>query len=162
MTDRDMPDHHGVASAEQAEPYPNDTIKLLLERASCRHFSDEPVAPDTLRWILEAGVHAASGGNLQPFSIIQIQDPDKRQALAQRCGQGFIGEAPVNLVFCIDLHRLERWARLDVAPFTANHSFRHFWISFQDTIICAQNICTAADAMGLGSVYIGTVLEFLA
>ena len=32
-------------------------------------------------------------------------------------------------------------------------------ISFQDTIICAQNICTAADSVGLGSVYVGTVLE---
>jgi len=63
-------------------------------------------------------------------------------------------------MFCLDWHRLEQWARLQVAPCTASSSFRHFWISFQDTIICAQNICTAADAMGLGSVYIGTVLEF--
>jgi FMN reductase [NAD(P)H] len=48
---------------------------------------------------------------------------------------------------------------LEVAPFTATSAFRHFWISFQDTVMCAQNICTAADAMGLGSCYIGSVLE---
>ena len=65
------------------------------------------------------------------------------------------------LLFCIDWHRLERWANLEVAPFTATSSFQHFWISFQDTVICAQNICTAADALGLGSVYIGTILLFL-
>lgn len=72
-----------------------------------------------------------------------------------------MGEAAIHLLFCIDLHRVERWAKLEVAPFTATSSFRHFWISFIDTIICAQNICTAADSLGLGSVYIGTILEFL-
>ncbi|MEA4884086.1 MAG: nitroreductase family protein [Clostridia bacterium] len=34
-------------------------------------------------------------------------------------------------------------------------------MSFQDTIVAAQSVCTAADAMGLGSVYIGAVLECL-
>ena len=62
-------------------------------------------------------------------------------------------------MFCIDWHRIRRWAELEIAPFTATDSFRHFWISIQDVIIAAQNICTAADALGLGSVYVGTVLE---
>jgi FMN reductase [NAD(P)H] len=109
--------------------------------------------------ILEAGTHAPSAGNLQPYSIIKIESPETRRKLAELCEQAFIGEAPINLIFCIDFHRLERWAELEAAPFTATSSFRHFWVSFQDTAMCAQNICTAADAMGLGSVYIGTVLE---
>ena len=81
--------------------------------------------------------------------------------MAKLASQPFITKAPVNLIFCIDFHRLERWAKLEVAPFTATNAFRHFWISFQDTIICAQSICTAADSLGLGSVYIGTSLEFV-
>jgi len=36
-----------------------------------------------------------------------------------------------------------------------------FWISFQDTVICAQGIATAAESVGLGSVYVGLVLECL-
>ena len=64
-------------------------------------------------------------------------------------------------MFCIDFHRLERWAALENAPFSARRAFRHFWISFQDVVICAQTVCTAADAMGLGAVYVGTVLECL-
>jgi FMN reductase [NAD(P)H] len=110
---------------------------------------------------LEAGIHAPTGGNLQPYSIIKIEKEMTRKKLARLCGQPFIARAPVNLLFCIDFHRLERWARLETAPFTATSSFRHFWIAFQDTVICAQNICTAADSLGLGSVYIGTVLEFI-
>jgi len=139
--------------------YPNETVRLLFERASCRSFSDRSVPPDVLRMVLEAGTHAPSAGNLQPYSIIKIESPETRRKLAELCGQKFIGEAPVNLIFCIDFHRLERWAELETAPFTATSSFRHFWVSIQDTVMCAQNICTAADAMGLGSVYIGTVLE---
>ena len=140
--------------------YPNETIRLLLERASCRTFQDKSVPPDTLEWVLAAGVHAPTGGNLQPFSIIKTEQKPVAAKLAELCGrQMFIAQAPVNLLFCIDQHRLNRWAEISVAPFTAHRSFRHFWIAFQDTIIAAQNICTAADAVGLGSVYIGTVLE---
>ncbi len=162
MSEAGMPTHHGPAAEQAPRTYPNETIQLLYERASCRSFADMPLSPEVLGTILEAGLHAPSGGNLQPFSIIQIEDQHKRQVLAEWCGQSFIARAPVLLLFCLDLHRLRRWAELQVAPFSADRSFRHFWIAFQDTIICAQNVCTAADAMGLGSVYIGTVLEFLA
>jgi len=160
MTDKnEMPSHHGVETSINRK-YPNHTMKLLIERASCRNFSKRKIPQKVLKLILGAGIHAPTGGNLQPYSIIKIEDPKIKRKLAKMCSQNFIGEAPVDLLFCIDWHRLERWAKIEVAPFTATSSFRHFWISFQDTIICAQNICTAADAMGLGSVYVGTIMEY--
>jgi nitroreductase len=162
MIDRDMPSHHGVTAPPGEGPYPNETMGLLLKRASCRSFTEDDIPTDVLQLVLEAGARAATGGNLQPTSIIQIKDPAMKEWLARKCEQAFIGKAPVLLVFCIDWWRLKRWAELEVAPFSATQSFRHFWISFQDTMICAQNVCTAADAMGLGSVYIGTILEFFA
>lgn len=154
-----LPSHHGVKK-QVAGKYPNQTIKLLIERASCRSFLDKKIPANILQYILKAGVHAATGGNLQPYSIIKIEKQTTKNKLTKLCYQKFIADAPVNLIFCIDWHRLERWAKLEIAPFTATSSFRHFWISFQDTMITAQNICTAADALGLGSVYIGTVMEF--
>lgn len=140
--------------------YPNETLKLLHERASCRSFSDKKIEPEVLQNILDAGIHAPTGGNLQPYSVIKIEKQDTKEKLAEMCGQDFIGSAPVDLLFCIDWYRLKRWAALKAAPFSATSSFRHFWISFQDTVIAAQNMCTAADALGLGSVYIGTILEY--
>lgn len=142
--------------------YPNKTIELLYERASCRSFGEEPIPDETLDVVLAATAHAATGGNLQPYSIIKVLDSEVRQRLMALCGdQPFIGQAPVSLVFCIDFRRLERWAALEKAPFSARRAFRHFWISFQDVVICAQTVCTAANAMGLGAVYVGTVLECL-
>ena len=138
------------------------TLKLLMERASCRDFSDRPVPPEVLQQVLAAGVHGPTGGNLQPYSIIKVQEAIARRRLCELCGdQPFIAKAPVNLLFCIDWHRSRRWAEMEVAPFTAADSFRMFWISFQDTVICAQGIATAAESVGLGSVYVGLVLECL-
>lgn len=138
----------------------NPALKLLLERASCRNFSDRPVPPEVLDQVLAAGVHGPTGGNLQPYSIIKVQEAITRHRLCELCGdQPFIAKAPVNLLFCIDWHRSRRWAELEVAPFTAADSFRMFWISFQDTVICAHGVATAADSVGLGSVYVGLVLE---
>ncbi len=158
--DDSMPTHHGVEASGEARSYPNPTMRLLCERASCRNFARREIPDDVLQQVLVAGVHAPTGGNLQPYSIIQVQDAAARRRLAELGHQAFIGQAPVALLFCIDWHRTRRWAQLEVAPYTACDSFRHFWIAMQDTTIAAQNICTAADAMGLGSVYIGTVMEF--
>jgi len=159
MNGSDMPSHHGIEYHPERD-YPNETMRLLFERGSCRSFSDRKIPAEVIRMVLGAGTHAPTGGNLQPYSIIKIEDEASRQWFVEMAGQSFIGEAPVLLLFCIDWRRVERWAELEVAPFTATSSFRHFWISFQDAIICTQNICTAADALGLGSCYIGTVLEF--
>jgi len=160
MKREEIPSHHGFKEKVSGR-YPNDTLRLLIERASCRDFEDREISEDVLNLILDAGIHAPTGGNLQPYSIIKIVSRETRNRLAEICGQDFIARAPVNLIFCIDWHRLRRWAELELAPFTATDSFRHFWISFQDTIISAQNICTAADAMGLGSVYIGTIMDLM-
>lgn len=137
------------------------TIRLLNERGSVRHYSDKPVTDETLNTILDAGIHAASGGNLQPYSVITIENNVVREKLAELCHQKFIATAPVNLLFCIDYRRNARIAAHGKAPYTAPHSFRHFWISFQDVIIAAQTMCTAADALGLGSCYIGTIMEYI-
>ncbi|OGL47668.1 MAG: hypothetical protein A2161_19705 [Candidatus Schekmanbacteria bacterium RBG_13_48_7] len=160
MDRKEMPSHHG-AKTSLDDTYPNRTLKLLIERASCRNFSDRNISSETMNLVLEAGIHSATGGNLQPYSIIKIENENTKQKLTEFCGQDFMRMAPVHLIFCIDWHRIERWANLEIAPFTATSAFRHFWISFQDTIICAQNVCVAADSVGLGSVYIGTILEFL-
>lgn len=138
--------------------FPNEVIKCLFERASVRAFTNQEVTDETLKMIIDAGCHGATGGNLQPYSIIEIRSEEKKDALMKTgCMQPIVKNAPVNLLFCIDWHRTEKWAESNHAPCALRESYRHFWIAFQDTIIAAQNTCTAADALGLGSVYIGTV-----
>lgn len=138
--------------------YSNEVIKCLYERGSVRAFSEKEVSNETLKEIVDAGCHAATGGNLQPYSIISIRSDEKKQELMDTgCMQAIVKQAPVSLLFVIDWHRSKQWAEANNAPFSALDGYRHFWIAFQDTIIAAQNICTAADSLGLGSVYLGTV-----
>lgn len=138
--------------------YSNETMQLLYERASCRTFEDKEIDEDVLNEVITAGLHAATGGNLQPYAIIKITQDETKKRLVDECHmQNIVANAPVNLLFCIDWRRIGRWSEACNAPFVATKSYRHFWIALQDAIICAQNICTAADSVGLGSVYIGTV-----
>jgi len=136
----------------------NETLELLNNRGSVRSFTKQEVSNDTLKAIINAGCHSATAGNLQPYSIIEIRSSEQKEALmATGVMQPIVRSAPVSLLFVIDWHRIEVWAKDNHAPFTVKDGYRHFWIGFQDTIIAAQNICTAADSLGLGSVYLGTV-----
>jgi nitroreductase len=155
MSDPPMPTHHGVEAPVEG-PFNNDTIQLLHQRGSCRHFKNKKIPKEVLKQILGAAVHAPSGGNLQGFCIVKIENPDKRKKLMKICGnQRFIGEAPINLVICIDQRRNKRWAELECAPFTATSSLTGFLMGFQLTGIIGQSICIAADSLGLGSCYVG-------
>ena len=80
----------------------NDTLRLLHERASCRAFADRDIPQNILESVLEAGVRAPTGGNLQPYSIIVVRDQAAKDRLTDLCGnQRFISRAPVNLLFAL-------------------------------------------------------------
>ena len=135
-----------------------DVMTCLNERASVRSFLDQDIPEKVMNELYDAACHGATGGNLQPYSIIEVRSAQKKQELMDtKRMQPIVEQAPISLLFCVDWHRSERWANLNHAPFSARDGFRHFWIAFQDTIIAAQNICTAAEAKGIGSVYLGTV-----
>jgi len=156
MSEPPMPTHHGVEKPVTGT-FSNPTIELLHKRGSCRYFQDKKIPEETINLILGAAVHAPSAGNLQAFSIIKIQDPEKKQKLKKICGnQKFIAEAPLNLVICVDERRNKRWAKLDVAPFTHSDVLFWFLMDFQLTGIIGQTICIAADSLGVGSCYVGT------
>ncbi|MFZ3150103.1 MAG: nitroreductase family protein [Anaerolineaceae bacterium] len=135
-------------------------VELMQERQSVRNFTNELIPEEVLRAILEAGINAATGGNLQPYSIIVEKDEGHNQRLAEMCGgQEFMAQAPVNLVFLLDWHKLAVYSRSNDAPFTCNKSFQHYSIGMDDLVCCAQAIETAAWLYGIGSCYVGTILN---
>jgi len=135
-------------------------VGLMQARQSVRNYKDEPIPEEILYEVLAAGVNSATGGNLQPYSILVEKNRLKNQHLAQLCGgQSFIGQAPVNLIFLLDWHKLAMYSRKNNAPFVCNKSFRHFTIAMDDVTCAAQSIETAAWLYGIGSCYVGTILE---
>jgi nitroreductase len=83
------------------------TMKTLSEairdRRATPSFDGEPVPPNDLRMILQAGLDAPSGYNMQPWRFVVVQDPEQRKRLrAASYNQAKVEEASVVIVACGD------------------------------------------------------------
>ena len=72
-----------------------------MRRASVREFTGAPLDDDQITRILEAGRHAPSAKNRQPWRFVVISDSDrKRQIQDAAFGQEYINQAPVIIAVC--------------------------------------------------------------
>jgi len=83
------------------------TMKTLSEairdRRSTPSFDGEPIPPNDLRMILQAGLDAPSGYNMQPWRFVVVQDPEQRKRLrAASYNQAKVEEASAVIVACGD------------------------------------------------------------
>lgn len=87
--------------------------QVVRDRRATPHFDPEqPVHEEDLRQILDAGLHAPSGYNLQPWRFVVVRDPEQRRRLrAAAMNQPKVEEAPVVIVACGDK---EGWRRGDL------------------------------------------------
>lgn len=71
--------------------------------------------------------------------------------------QEYVGRAPVYLLFIVDLHRAARVLE-DAGKPTAPAGFaRNFIAGFTDACLMAQNVCVAAESLGLGVNFLGNI-----
>lgn len=135
-------------------------LEAMKKRASCRNFTGEPIEKAFIEDLIDTGLMAASGGNLQPYSIIVVREAEtKRELRLLGGGQPFIEQADTLLVFALDWSRYQAYTQQKHAPFNAPHLPLHFVIGVEDILCVAQTIETAAFLSGLGSCYVGGVLE---
>lgn len=77
--------------------------QAIRERRATPSFDGEPIPPSDLRQILDAGLHAPSGYNLQPWRFIVVQHPEQRRRLrAASYNQAKVEEASAVIVACGD------------------------------------------------------------
>lgn len=135
-----------------------DLYELLMRRRSVRHFEDRPVPGELVDKLLDAAANAPSGGNIQPLSVVVVAESERRARLSEIVGgQPWVRNAPLSLVFCIDFARVKRWASLSDVAFRGENALSVFLIAYADVMCAAQSIVVLAEALGLGSVYVGTV-----
>lgn len=134
-------------------------LDAMLERNSVRSFRPDPIPDDVLDHILSVSIQAASGGCLQPFSVIVVRDRARAKYLCDVCGgQKFIEEAPVNLLYVMDWHKYTIYCRQKRAPLVGYRALPHFLIATQDIMCAAQCAETAAHLCGIGSCYVGSII----
>ncbi|WP_025678155.1 oxygen-insensitive NADPH nitroreductase [Paenibacillus polymyxa] len=131
----------------------NTTIELLQNHSSIRSFTDQPLSEEQRDAIFQAANQTSSFSLLQVVSIIRITDPELRKKVMQlSVNQPYIEEAAEFWVFCADFNRNYQIARdVDLGY------IEYLLIGSFDAGLMAQNALTAAEAMGLGGVYIGGV-----
>jgi nitroreductase len=82
---------------------PKSLAEAIRDRRATPSFDGEPIPPSDLRQILEAGLHAPSGYNMQPWRFIVVQNPEQRRRLrAASYNQAKVEEASAVIVACGD------------------------------------------------------------
>jgi len=135
---------------------------LIMKRRSVRNFEDKEIPEHVIDELLDAANNAPSGGNIQPISVILVQEAAARKELAEMVGdQPWVKNAPLSMIFCIDFYRIKKWASMFETDFKGEKAFLQFLIAYADLMCSAQNVVILAQGHGLGSVYIGTILDVI-
>lgn len=137
----------------------NEILKSLFERKSVRQFTDRDIDEKTRELILLSAAQAPTAGNQQLYTIIDIRSQDIKDKLALSCdNQPFIKKAPMVLIFCADCKKWDdAYRSIGLNPRKLGAG--DILLAIEDAIIAAQNAVVAAESLGLGSCYIGDILE---
>ena len=137
----------------------NDTMRAVAARKSVRAFEKKDIPADIKRALLEAAFQAPTAGNQMLYTILDIADQPLKEALAKSCDdQPFIADAPLVLVFLADCRRWLDSYRAAGLP-ARSPGPGDALLAITDAVIAAQNMVAAAESFGLGSCYIGDILE---
>ena len=131
-----------------------------------RRLRPDPVPPELIRKVCEAGTFAPSGGNRQPWFFVAVTEPERRAWIAERYRpvfQNYIAPAmeraeaenfaePLRRNMRAALHLAEHLHEAPVLLFIAGW-LRRGEPQLQALFPCAQNVLLACRAVGLGGSF---------
>lgn len=123
-------------------PVVDAVINNIMTRTSVRSYTNEPVTDAQIETMLRAGMAAPSAMNKQPWMFVVVKNREKLKAIADSIGpsRAAAGAACV-IAVCGDMTK------------TLDGVGRDFWI--HDCSAATENILLAANALGLGAVWMG-------
>ncbi len=125
---------------------------LIRARQSVREYQDRPVAASDLQQLIEAVRLAPSASNSQPWRLIIVDDPLKKDRIARATFSALVSfnrftlTAPVIAVLTIERSKI-------ITQIGARLKDREFPLI--DIGIAAEHFCLQAAELGLGSCMIG-------
>lgn len=138
----------------------NKTIETINNRVSLRKYQEKPICKEDLDKIIKSAIKAPTAGNMMMYSILKISDKTTKEKLSVTCdNQPFIKTAPVILIFLADLNKWFRYFELSGVKNVKKPGISDFMLGINDAIIAAQNAVISAESLGIGSCYIGDIME---
>ncbi len=146
----------------------NDTLQVIHHRKSTRVYDEKEITPEVKDQILQAAMRAPTAGNMMLYSIIEVADQAAKETLAKSCdNQPFIAKAPLVLLFVADY---QRWFDYFIASGVEDLCRQRgiamrrpeegdLFLACCDAVIAAQTAVIAAESLGIGSCYIGDIME---
>lgn len=137
----------------------NDTIKLLMERKSTRIFTDQKISEEEKQMIFDAACAAPSAGCQQLYTILDITSQSIKNKLVETCDhQPFIAIADMVLIFCADCKKwYEGFQEAGCNPRMPDVG--DLMLAVSDANIASFSAVMAAESLGIGSCYIGDIME---
>lgn len=127
-----------------------DYFELISTRRSIRKFLDKPVEPEKISRMLDAVRLSPSSSNSQPWHVVVVRDRhlidniSKAAPVGSRFVISWLSGAPLVFVLTVSRRLTHRVAK------TFGHS--NLWL---DAGIAGQQLVLAAQALGLGTCWIG-------
>ncbi|MGV8981979.1 nitroreductase family protein [Clostridium sp.] len=146
----------------------NKVIDVINNRMSLRKYSNKSIEKEHLDTIIESAMRAPTAGNMMMYSMIVVEDEEKKLKLSKTCdNQPFIAKAPLVIIFLADMKRwYDYFEYAGVRNYSEKHNIKFegpnkgsFLLATNDAIIAAQNAVIAAESLNIGSCYIGDIME---
>lgn len=136
----------------------NPVLETLIGHRTVRHFLPTPLPEGIVELIVAAAQSASTSSNLQVWSLVTVEDPEKKARLAEYAGgQKHIREAPLFIAWLADLRRIRSLgAAREIEPVGVDY-LEMGMVAMLDAALAAQNAFVALESMGLGGVYIGAM-----
>ena len=146
----------------------NQVMEVLMKRRSIRAYEDREIPAEIRAEILKATLRAPTAGNMMLYSILEITDPSLKDKLAVTCdNQPFIARAALVWIFLADYQRwYDYFLASGVREICEQKNLplqkpeeADLFLACCDALIAAQNAVIAAESFGIGSCYIGDIME---
>ncbi|MHA1776686.1 MAG: nitroreductase [Promethearchaeia archaeon] len=144
------------------------TLKPIFYRRSVRQYQDKPLKSEEIQTIIQGAMRAPTAGNMMMYTILEVTKQTLKDKLAVTCdNQPFIAKAPLVLIFLADMQRLFDYYKVCGVPDVCearDEPLRtpqesDLLLASCDALIAAENAVITAEALGIGSCYIGDIME---
>lgn len=137
----------------------NSMIQRQLNHRTIREFKNESIQKEMFEQLMEVARSTPTANGMQASTIIRVTDAEKKKEIAAVCKQEYVARAPELLIFVADQYRNYRIAEEKDCHEPSAGDMDRFFSAFTDACLTAQNIVNAAEAMDLGVVFLGSVLN---